>query len=66
MSSLPPRGAQVGDPVVVDGVKYRIRSFGGAPRFQLYLKTSFGRQELVLPSTTLRWDGVAGVWRPQT
>ena len=58
------RVPEVGDPIVIDGTKYRIRSFGGAPRFNVYVKTSFGRVERAIPRASIgEWDTTAGVWR---
>lgn len=52
------------DPVVVDGVKHRITSLGGAPRYQVYVRDRFTRHEVIVPSVDrLRWDAIAGVWR---
>lgn len=57
-----------GDPLVVDGVKYRIRSFdtGGHTGWRRWanLRTSF-RPHLttIVAVDDLTWDRVTGVWR---
>lgn len=50
----------VKDPVVVDGVKYRIREVGEQT---VRAKTSFGDDWVSVALTELTWDRVAGVWR---
>ena len=50
----------VTDPVVVDGVKYRIREIG--PK-SLRARTSFGNRWVSVAIADLTWDRVAGVWR---
>lgn len=48
------------DPVVVDGVKYRIREIGEQ---KIWAKTSFGNRWVSVAIAGLTWDRVAGVWR---
>ena len=50
----------LGDAVVVEGTKYRIRSITGATT---RLRKSFGGDEAVVDWRTLSWDAQAGVWR---
>lgn len=53
---------ELGDPVVVDGVKYRIRALAiDTAR----LRTSFGGNEAVVDPRSLAWDARAGVWRAE-
>ncbi|MBX3031455.1 MAG: hypothetical protein KF809_15015 [Chloroflexi bacterium] len=54
-----PEHPSIGDPVVVDGTKYRIRSIGGDTA---YARASFGGAECVV-RFPLTWDRVARVWR---
>jgi hypothetical protein len=51
----------VGQPIVIDGQKLRIRSLDGG---QAIARPMFGDQgdQLVLVAA-LRWDGAVGVWR---
>jgi hypothetical protein len=59
---IPTRPA-LGDPIVVDGVKYRIRTL--ASRIG-WARVSFGRgtyPEISFAIDSLTWDAVAGVWR---
>jgi hypothetical protein len=55
--AMPPA---VTDPVVVDGVKYRIRKIGEKT---VQAKTSFGDDWVSVALADLTWDKVAGVWR---
>lgn len=49
----------LGDPVLVDGTKYRIRSLAlGIARLR-----AFGGQEAVVDPRQLRWDATEYVWR---
>lgn len=50
----------VGDPVVVDGVKYRIRLIDGS---RALLRDRFTGHEVNVNVADLAWDRVAGVWR---
>jgi hypothetical protein len=50
----------VTDPVVVDGVKYRIREIGEQT---VRAKTSSGDDWVSVALDDLTWDKVAGVWR---
>lgn len=58
------------DPVVVGGTKYRIRSIDGAG--MAYCRTTFRPRpgadfdRVTVAVDSLRWDRVAGVWRPET
>lgn len=65
--SGPVLGPSLTDPVVIDGIKYRIRSFdtGEATGWLRVarLRTSFGHQEASAIADALVWDRVAGVWR---
>ena len=57
-----PRVPIEGDPVVVLGVKYRIKALG--PQSGLaQLRTSFGGRTSSCRVADLSWDKVAGVWR---
>jgi hypothetical protein len=55
--TLPPA---VTDPVVVDGIKYRIREIG---QDTIRARTSFGDDWVSVALSDLTWDRVAGVWR---
>lgn len=57
-----PAAPAVGDPVVVDGTKYRIRLMG---EHTARLRTSFGGQEAAIDPRTLSWDARAGLWRAE-
>lgn len=50
----------LGDPVVVDGVKYRI---GGLSADVARLRASYGGRSAVVDPRELDWDQRAGVWR---
>lgn len=52
----------LGQPVVVDGTKYRIRSL---TETNARLRTSFGGQEAVVDPRDLSWDARAGLWRTE-
>ncbi len=59
-----PAGPALRDPVVVDGVKYRIRAIDTDPPPIAHLRTTFGEQgRLQVRLDELLWDRVAGVWR---
>jgi hypothetical protein len=51
----------VGDPVVVDGVKYSIRLAGSGDR--LDCRSSFGNRWVSVRASELEWDRRVGVWR---
>ncbi|CAN5612692.1 hypothetical protein BH23CHL8_BH23CHL8_18990 [soil metagenome] len=59
------------DPLVVDGVKYRIREVYevGPGRVDIGARVHFGSglpeslRSIVLPASDLSWDDRAGVWR---
>ncbi len=61
-----PSGPEAGDPVVADGVKYRIRSLGAIGHGLEFanLREHFApNRELAVYVDRLEWDKVAGVWR---
>lgn len=63
-----PMAPELNHPVVVDGIKYRIRSFDTGSqtgwRRMAHLRESFApRREVDVHADALTWDGVAGVWR---
>ena len=61
----PVRVPQERDPVVVLGVKYRIKAIG--PQSGLaHLRTSYGGRESTARLQDLSWDKVAGVWRVES
>lgn len=53
---------KIGDPVVVGGVKYRIRSIGPQSGI-VHCRQSFGGRECDVWIHELAWDKIAGVWR---
>jgi hypothetical protein len=55
-----PSGPEIGDPVVVDGMKYRLRHIADGTGLA---KTSFGGWQCVVQIADLVWDRVADVWR---
>lgn len=60
------RKPEIGDPVVVDGVKMRIREIGSSvwPSATLHLREHFEpHRQCVIDARTLTWDKIAGVWR---
>ena len=59
------RRPEIGDPVVVDGVKYRIKSIYPGGRVRLFDRFApRARQELYIDLAQItRYDRVAGVWR---
>lgn len=48
------------DPVVLDGVKYRIRSIAGE---LVTVRQTFGGNERTVPLAALSWDPVPALWR---
>jgi len=54
-----PAQPAIGDPVVVDGIKYRIRAIGQLAQ----LWDRIARKEAHVDPDHLVWDRVAGVWR---
>ena len=62
MSAPIPAAPAVGDPIVVAGEKYRIRSIGPQSGIA-YCRTSFGGRGAEVMIDELVWDRVAGVWR---
>jgi hypothetical protein len=64
----PPTAPALNDPVVIDGVKYRIRSFETGERTGwacwAYLRQHFApHATAVTMAAALTWDPIAGVWR---
>lgn len=60
------RRPEIGDPVVVDGVKMRVREIGSSvwPSATLHLREHFQpHRQCFVDARTLTWDKVAGVWR---
>ena len=61
---------QLNDPVVVDGVKYRIRWIdpeGGPWLPVVHLRVHFApHRETTVLLKALVWDRIAGVWRVQS
>jgi hypothetical protein len=55
------------DPVVIDGIKYRIKAFDTGEQTgwirMARLKARFGGHEATAIADALRWDAIAGVWR---
>lgn len=56
------RPPALGDPVVVEGTKYRIRSL---TETVARLRTSFGGEQAVVDPRNLSWDATAGLWRTE-
>lgn len=54
-------GPKVGDPIVVDGAKFRVRLIWAGGR--LDCRTSFGNRWITVAASELEWDDVADVWR---
>lgn len=57
---MPVLSPTLGDPVVVDGTKYRIRALTATVA---RLRTSFGGHSAVVDPRALTWDAGAGLWR---
>jgi hypothetical protein len=53
---------KVGDPVVLEGVKYRVLRITGVSGYVL-LKQRFGGKAATVRPEDLAWDPSAGVWR---
>ena len=55
-------GPKVGDPVVVDGTKYRVRMLWQTDD-RVDCRTSFGNRWVTVRASQLEWDTRVGVWR---
>jgi hypothetical protein len=56
-----PTAPALRDPVVLDGLKYRIREIDADGTCRL--RVSFGEERAAIKADRLVWDKVAGVWR---
>ena len=57
---MPVLAPALGDAVVVDGTRYRIRALTATVA---RLRSSFGGHEAVTDPRSLSWDARAGLWR---
>ena len=56
-------GIDLGDPVVIDGTKYRIREIPLMHTFNVSLSPARTARFVLRATGELEWDRIAGLWR---